>query len=510
MDNAYVQLLVDNASAEAQTIATHMGAFKVNRLQFGVCIAPGIFRQVMDDLLRNIPGTTLYFDGMLIRAPTLSELADRLKQVLQIFHNTGLHARKEKCLFEVKNIDFLGYQIDSSGIHPSKTKVEAIQNAPVPRSKEELQAFLGFLNFYNSFLKDKATVAEPLHRLLDKGAKWFWTKRYDQSFEAVKRLLTSTSVFAPFDMANSTILTCDASPYGLGAVFSQIQNGRETTIAFASRTLTRSERNYAQIGRETLALIWGVKKFYHFLYGQQFTLVTDHKPLLGLFSPFKSTPDIISPKMLRWSTMLNAYSYKLVHKPGTQIGNADALSRLSCNASHELKPEPREIFFVEELSSPALTAMDIAKLTQRDPQLSRVLNWVWKGWPSRSEEGFQAYFAKRNELTVHKSRLLWGNRVVVTKQRQQRVLEELHLSHPRIVRIKALVRSYVWWPNIDSNIERFIAKRTHCQSDTAAGTIESANSSMGGPFQGEQFSYRRRCLLEMARGKENDFSNRYK
>uniref|UniRef100_A0A5S6QAX4 RNA-directed DNA polymerase n=1 Tax=Trichuris muris TaxID=70415 RepID=A0A5S6QAX4_TRIMR len=500
MANAYLQLPVDNASAEAQTIATHMGAFKVNRLQFGVCIAPGIFQQVMDDLLRNIPGTTPYFDGILIRAPTLSELADRLRQVLQIFRNTGLHGRKEKCLFGVKSIDFLGYKIDSSGIHPSKTKVEAIQNAPIPTNKEELQAFLGLLNFYNSFLKDKATVAEPLHRLLDKDAKWFWTKRHDQSFEAVKRLLTSTSVLVPFDTASSTILTCDASPYGLGAVLSQIQNGKEVTIAFASRTLTRSERNYAQIDREALALIWGVRKFHHFLYGRQFTLVTDHKPLLGLFSPSKSTPDIISPKMLRWSTILNAYSYKMVHKPGTQIGNADALSRLSCNASHEEKPEPREIFFIEELPSPALTAAEIAKLTQRDPQLSSVLNWVWKGWPSRSEQGFEAYFAKRNELTVHKSCLLWGNRVVVPKQGQQRVLDELHLSHPGIVRMKALARSYVWWPNIDSDIERFVAKCSTCQTQQQAPSKTPVHPweiprnpwsrlhvDFAGPFQGEQF-----------------------
>ncbi|KFD69399.1 hypothetical protein M514_18271 [Trichuris suis] len=207
--------------------------------------------------------------------------------------------------------------------------MEAIYNAPIPRNKREVQAFLGLLNFYNSFLKDKATVAEPLHRLLDKGAKWCWTKRHDRSFTAVKRLLTSKSVLVPFDTTRPTILTCDASPYGVGAVLSQIQeNRKEVTIAFACRTLRQTERNYAQIDREALASISGVKKFHHFLYGRHFTLVTDHKPLLDLFSPSKVTPDIISRRMLRWSIMLNAYSYKLVHKPGIRLGNADALSRL--------------------------------------------------------------------------------------------------------------------------------------------------------------------------------------
>ncbi|KHJ40533.1 hypothetical protein D918_09423 [Trichuris suis] len=135
--------------------------------------------------------------------------------------------------------------------------------------------------------------------------------------------------------------------------------------------------------------------------------------------------------MLRWAILLNAYSLRLVHKPGAQLGNADALSRLSCNTTEEHIPNPPEILFIEELPSPPLSATYVAHLTQRDPQLSRVLNWVWKGWPAKSEAGFQAYFTKRNELTVHKKCLLWRNRVIIPKTGQQRVLDELHLSWNR-------------------------------------------------------------------------------
>ncbi|KFD50407.1 LOW QUALITY PROTEIN: hypothetical protein M513_08634 [Trichuris suis] len=486
MAQAYLELPVDDASAEAQTVITHMGAFKVNRLQVGVCIAPGVFQQVMDDLLRDIPGTTPCFDDILIRRTTLPELTDRLRRVLEILRKMGLHARKEKCIFGVTSVDFLGHRIDASGIHPSKRKMEAIYNAPIPRNKRELQAFLGLPNFYNSFLKDKATVAEPLHRLLDEGAKWCWTKRHDRSFTAVKRLLTSKSVLVPFDTTRPTILTCYASPYGIQ------ENGKEVTIAFASRTLTQTERNYAQIDREALALISGVKKFHHFLCGRHFTLMTDHKPLLDLFSPSKVTPDIISPRVLRWPIMLNAYSYKLVHKPGIRLGNADALSRLPCDASQAHTPNPPEVLFSEELPSPALTATEVARFTQRDAVLSRVLNWVWKGWPAKSEAGFQAYFVNRNELTVHKKCLLWGNRVVIPKEGQQRVLNELHRTHPGINESSSTFICMV--------AERFVGKCTACQVQQHArprapvhprqiprNPWSRLHIDFAGPFQGEQF-----------------------
>ncbi|GBN34921.1 Uncharacterized protein K02A2.6, partial [Araneus ventricosus] len=141
---AYLQLRVDDVSAEAQTIVTHRGAFKVNRLQFGVNVGPGLFQNFIEDLLKGIP-------------------------VLERLSESGIRANKNKCVFKTKAVEFLGFVIDASGIHPSDSKVGAIHEAPCPKNKTELQAFLGLLNFYHSFLKDKATIGEPLHRLLENG-----------------------------------------------------------------------------------------------------------------------------------------------------------------------------------------------------------------------------------------------------------------------------------------------------------------------------------------------------
>lgn len=501
MAQAYLQLPVTQESAEAQTIITHRGAYKVKRLQFGVSVAPGIFQQVMEDLLGNIEGVTPYFDDILIYASSLPALYKKVRNVLQLFRKVGLRAKRDKCLIGVRSIDFLGYRVDASGLHPSKEKLKAIQNAKVPENKSELQAFLGLLNFYNSFLKGKAAVAEPLHRLLDKGSTWYWTKTHDKCFQEVKNLLTSESVLHPFDTKLPTTLTCDASPFGVGAVLSQTsKDGRELTIAFASRTLTTTERNYAQIDKEALALISGVKKFHHFLYGKKFKLVTDHKPLLGLFMPNKPTPDIISPRMLRWSVILNAYDFSLEHKPGKMIQNADALSRLSCTPSKGPEPDIPGIFFLEDLPSPPLVAAEIAQFTRRDPELSRVFTWVERGWPKTPEPGFQAYSMKQHEFSIHKQCLLWGNRVVIPKQGRKRVMDELHIAHPGIVRMKALARSYVWWPNIDKDIESFVSTCSTCQkyqhSPPQAPTHpweiprqpwSRIHIDFAGPFQGQNF-----------------------
>lgn len=499
---AYLQLPVDEVSAEAQTIITHKGAFKVKRLQYGVNVAPGIFQNLIEYLFRNLEGVVPYFDDVLIRGNSEEQLAERLEQVLKRLHDAGLKANKDKCLFGVSEVDFLGYRIDAKGIHPSKSKVEAIHSFLVPKNKTQLQAFLGLINFYNSFLKDKATKAEVLHRLLDKESKWEWTEVHDDAFKSLKELLSSEAVLVPFDEKLPITLACDASPFGVGAVLSHVlEDGREAPVAFASRTLTPTERNYAQIDKEALAIVFGVKKFHHFLYGHKFKIITDHQPLLGIFAKSKPTKEIMSPRMLRWTLILNAYDYTLTHKPGRNISNADSLSRLPKKTSSFEVPAPLEVLFTEELQDPPLQSAEISKLTLRDPVLSRVLNWVLKGWPSEKPDAkFQIFFTKRNELSTHRNCLLWGNRVIIPSSGKSPVLQTLHLGHPGIERMKALARSYVWWPGIDADIENFVKHCFKCQQTRHAPPKAPVHPwevperpwsrlhvDFAGPFQGQEF-----------------------
>ena len=168
-----------------------------------------------------------------------------------------------------------------------------------------------------------------------------------------------------------TISTRDSSPFGL------------ETVAFASRTLTSAERSYAQIYKEAFSLMSGIKKFHHFLYGRNFTLVRSQTTPVTFHN--KVTPDIISPRMIYWSVILNAYDFKLIHRPEKVIADADASSRLSCTPLNASVPNPTGVIFLDDLSSPLLAVSEVAQLTRRDRELFRVYSCVERGrWPQKS------------------------------------------------------------------------------------------------------------------------------
>ncbi|XP_015266366.1 PREDICTED: uncharacterized protein K02A2.6-like [Gekko japonicus] len=466
---AYQQLPVTKEAAEAQTIVTHRGAFRVNRLQFGVNVAPGIFQSLMEGLLRGVPGTVPYFDDVLIAGKSEDELLHRVREVLKRFSDAGLKVKKSKCLVGVHSVEFLGFRVDEFGVHPTNDKVSAIQHAPRPQGNKELQSFLGLLNFYHAFLPHKASVAAPLHNLLHKDSKWKWGPEHERAFKGVKELLSSDAVLTHYDENKLLVLAADASPYGVGAVLSHVMpDGREAPVAFYSRSLTAAEKNYAQIDKEALALVSAVKKFNDFLFGRRFILVTDHKPLLGIFAQDRQLPDVMSARMLRWALFLSAYEFDLEHRPGKAIGHADALSRCPL-PGQDLDPAPAcSVLAIEELPEAPVSVKDIAAATARDSVLSRVLNWVWRGWPAGTlEPEFKPYKMRENEMSVSKGCLLWGNRVVVPHRWREKVLKSLHEGHPGMVHMKALARGYVWWPGLDADIEEWVRGCTPCQQARA-------------------------------------------
>ena len=463
LSHAYQQVMIDEASKPYVTINTHKGLFQVNRLPFGVSSSPAIFQRLMESLVAGIPNVAVYLDDILLTGQSDQEHLATLHQVLTRLQEAGLRLKRNKCAFMEQETEFLGHKVDASGLHPLPHKVSAIQKAPAPTNVTELRAYLGLLNYYNRFLPNLSTLLSPLHELLRKETKWRWETEQERAFEESKRLMQSSEVLVHYDSQKDLILSCDASPYGVGAVLShRMPDGQERPISFMSRTLTSAESNYSQLDKEGLAVMFGIQRFHKYLYGRKFVICTDHKPLIFLFNEMKAVPNMASPRIQRWAVTLRAYEYEIIYKPGKHHGNADAMSRLPLPQPAAKEEQEERVLMMETVT--LVSTVEVSRWTNRDPVLSRVAQLIQHGWPMHDlDPAFQPYSVRKTELSVQDGCVLWGSRVVVPPPGREAMLQQLHHGHIGITRMKALARSYFWWPKLDADIETVVKSCVTCQ-----------------------------------------------
>ena len=227
----------------------------------------------------------------------------------------------------------------------------------------------------------------------------------------------------------------------------------EHPVAYASCTLTAPEKNYAQIECEALAIIFAVHRFHQYLYGRTFTLVTDHRPLCKIFGDKEGIPPLAAARMQRWALLLSAYRYNIEYISGKSNYSADCMSRLSSKARRDSAEKIQAIF--DPFSDLPITVEKIASASLKDPDLATVLTSVQHGyWPQLSgNTSLTPYYRRRHELTVVDNCLLWGRRVVIPQVFRKSLLEELHCNHVGITKMKALARNYLWWPQLDTELE---------------------------------------------------------
>ena len=461
--DAYNQIKLSPESQRKLALSTHRGVLLQQRLPFGIKSAPGYFQEIMDNLTKDLPGVAVFQDDVLVSGPDASGHLSNLRGLLTRLNDKGLRCRREKCKFAQASVEYLGHTLSAEGISKG-SKVEAVKKMPSPKDVSSLKSFLGSVQFYSKFIPNLSTMAEPLYHLTKKTSTWKWGDDEQLAFDQLKTVLSSDQVLVHFDPEKPLGLACDASNVGIGAVlFHRYPDGSERPIANVSKTLTPAERNYSQIHKEALAIIFGLRKFYQYLYGRRFILVTNHKPLTALFGPKKGTPPLAANRLARWALWLNQFDYSIEYRKTTDHGNADALSRLpfgdDSDFEREESDEDMDIVCAIRVLSLQVKPVDANILRQesaKDPVLATVMRYVREGWPQKNSElnsDAEKFRKLSDSLNVCHGCLIYGTRVVIPQSLQSKILDLLHIGHFGMERMKQLARTAVYWPGIDSSIE---------------------------------------------------------
>lgn len=438
----------------------------------------------MEQLTADLEFCVSYLDDVIVSGRTNDEHLRNLQTFLERLEHHGLRCRLDKCKFAKPEIEYLGHIIDETGIRPSESRVKAIQDLPTPKDTKDLEAFIGKLNYYNQFIENFAQLAAPLNKLRANSEKFVWGKDQQRSFDIFKTKILKASRLVHFQNNLPITLATDASSHGIGAVISHIYpDGTEKPIAFASKTLNEAQKRYSQIEKEALSIIFGVKKFHQYLFGRQFELITDHQPLVTIFSPNKKLPHMTIQRLQRWAIILMGYTYTIRYRPTTQHGNADCLSRLPIGPDNDFDQSEESCHKLDEEHSSIvedfpINAGVISRFSQQDSTIKKVIEYVQNGWPNRlpsTENMLLPYFRRRLCLSVCTNILLFHSeslRVVIPEKLQQKVLTLLHQGHWGVTRMKQMARRHCWWPNIDEVISQAVAQCAACQLNASRSPRE--------------------------------------
>lgn len=324
-----IQLLEEDT--EKTAFSVNSGKYEFTRMPFGLKNAPATFQRVMDCILRDLIGVCcfVYMDDIIIFSGSLEEHKLHLDSILKRLKEAGLKIQLDKCEFFRKEVQFLGHTVTEEGVRPNEDKIQCIRSWPTPRNEKEVRQFLGTLGYYRRFIKDFAKLVKPMTNLLRKDSEFVITPEINECFQKCKEILMRDPILMYPDFTKDFTLTTDASDYAIGAVLSQGPLGKDRPVAYASRTLNKTEERYSTTEKELLAIVWAVKHFKPYLYGRKFKLVTDHKPLIYSLT---NTND----KIVRWKLNLGEFDYEIVYKPGKQNVIADALSRIKTETREEV------------------------------------------------------------------------------------------------------------------------------------------------------------------------------
>jgi transposase InsO family protein len=458
--HGYWHVMLDEPSSKLTTFQTCYGRYRWLRLPFGTCVSSEIFQRRLLEALDGLTGVVCVADDIIIHGKTLDDHNDNLEAFLQRCNVKGIRLNKDKLELRKDSITFLGHLITTKGLEADPEKIKAVQQMPNPTNVSQLRTFIGMINYMAKFLPDLAETLKPLTTLTKLNVPWNWSSAEQSAFDKIKSQLTTAPILTFYDPNKPLTLENDASDYGLGSVLKQ----DDRPVAYASRTLTDTERNYAQIEKEMLAITYGLEKFHHYTYGRNLTVVTDHKPLVAI----KPKPLYKAPRRLQ-SMFLKAqtYDYNLVYAPGTSIPVADALSRAPLNKEDSVGREHEiadNLNFVQVKDR----QMDKIKLASKhDEEMIQLRQVIIEGWPEHRNQIYpqlRQYFAYRDEMTVQDGIVLRGQRIVIPTSLRSTMKLKCHAGHLGINSTLRRARDALFWPGMSHDLREYVETCGVCAS----------------------------------------------
>lgn len=470
-NQGYFQIGLDHASQKLTAFNSPFGRYMYKRLPMGITSAPEIYQRAMSEMFQGCEGVEIIMDDILVHGPTVKIHDERLVKVLEICRKNNLKLNPRKTKLRKEEVTYIGHKLTKDGVKIDDEKVQAVLKMPEPTSIHNVQTLLGMVTYTCKFMPNLSAITEPLRNLIKEsnmpGFKFYFNDDHRATVRKLKEMMTNAPVLRFYSTTEPIVVSGDASQAGLGAVL--LQGGKP--VAYASKALTDSQRNYSQLEKEMLAIVFGLKKFHTYVYGRNdVTVETDHLPLVRILDkPLQDVP----LRLQKMRMTLQHYSFELVGKSGKEIPVADALSRAYLPTTESMLLQDVN-YNVSAREVRGLTAFsdvrreELVKETRNDSELQKVKKVIIAGWPLTKKEldyTVRPYWDSREELAVLDDVVFKGDRVVIPKTMRSYLLKVIHEGHLGMVKCKQLARDILYWPGMNTQIEEMISKCSDCQEN---------------------------------------------